>query len=84
MEKQATLDIGLLIHQFLVWTTVRVRLCCGATCDSITTCENTHMDTNSDRKQNHKAAKKHHCKAFKPFIKFLPNEMYEMIFFSST
>lgn len=39
------------------------------------------MDTNSDQNQNHKAAKKHHCKAFKPFIKFLPNEIYEIIFF---
>lgn len=55
VKKQATLDIVLLIHQFLIWTTVRASLCCGATCNSITTCKTTLMHTNTDSKQTHKA-----------------------------
>lgn len=60
VKKQATLDIVLLIHQSLIWTTVRASFCCGATCSSITTCKTTLMHTNTDSKQTHKAGNRLH------------------------
>lgn len=79
MKKQAALDIGLLIHQFLVWTTVRVRLCCGATWDSITTCKSMLLHTSTDSKQTRKAGTRLHCKLLKHFTKFPTGEFYQTV-----
>lgn len=37
------------------------------------------MDTNTTRKQIHKAAKRHHCKVPKNFINFLTSEIYQTV-----
>ncbi|EOB09056.1 hypothetical protein Anapl_10588 [Anas platyrhynchos] len=49
---------------------VRVRLCCGATWDSITTCKSMLLHTSTDSKQTRKAGTGLHCKLLKHFTKF--------------